>query len=702
MTPPPSSASVPDAFGALVERVVPGHGTQPSASALALADTMRADGQPGGPTHTVWTRVITPGLALLDTEAETRHGQPIASLDAEAQGQLLDALDAGDTTAEWPTPASVFLGAVSALAAERYWATPSPAWDAISYDPSPKRGPGVDVDERVPTATPFDAIDDRYDVVIVGAGAAGGVVADVLSEAGASVLLVDRGEVLRYDDVGRDHLSNHRLARFGFNTPSPTKGDDPRVLATPGGRERTIDLTNPAYASGPWAVGGGTRVYQGMAWRFLPVDFELGSHYGVPEGSSLADWPLTYDELEPAYTRAEWELGVCGNGHAHRVQGPRSKDYPMPAVPLTREGALLTAAAAELGWTTGPVPLLINSEPRDGRAQCVQCGTCVGFACPSDAKNGTMNVSIPRAQARGNTTLVAMARATQVVTDDAGRVQGVELVDRHTGNRRVVTGGHVVVTAGAIETARLLLSSRSTAHPAGLGNATDQVGRHLQGHIYVSAFGLFDEPVQDMTGPGVSVATCDFVHGYDGFIGGGVLANKVVKLPAMFWHWALDPSAPRRGAANQAAMAEQFARTGHVFGPIQEIPNPDSRVTLAADVVDADGIPVVRLSGSVHPESLRVAERHRDTAAEWLGAAGASKVWHAPIPTGLSAGQHQAGTCRMGDDPATSVTDRWGQVHGHDNLWVMDASLHVTNGGFNPVLHIFALAYHCAEELARR
>jgi choline dehydrogenase-like flavoprotein len=148
-------------------------------------------------------------------------------------------------------------------------------------------------------------------------------------------------------------------------------------------------------------------------------------------------------------------------------------------------------------------------------------------------------------------------------------------------------------------------------------------------------------------------------------------------------------------------MRDLYRRTSHVFGPVQEIPMPDMRVTLDPTHTDRHGVPVARLSGVQHAETLRVGDVQRQKALEWLEAAGAQRVWpSAPIKNGVTGGQHQAGTARMGADPATSVTDPFGRVHGHDNLWVMDGSVHVTNGGFNPVLSILALAYRSAEHLA--
>lgn len=626
-------------------------------------------------------------VASLDAAAVDRFGHQLAEADAAEIDEVIASLG-------WADRERLVNVAVEAY----YGGADRPGARMIGFRGGPKRDAAAPILEPELPVTAFGALDDRYDAVVIGAGAGGGVAACVLAEAGARVLLVDRGEVLRYRDVGRDHLRNHRSSVHGNNT-GPAAGGNPRVLAG-GDADRTIELPwDPRWHNNAMTVGGGTRVYQGMAWRFLPTDFRMASTYGVPDGSSLADWPISYDDLEPHYTWVEHALGVCGDGHAHPAHGPRSAEFPMPPLPPNTEVGVFGAGASRLGLATGPVPLLINSVPYNGRAQCVRCGECVGFACPSGAKSGSYDTVLPRALATGNADLATSCRATRIETDAAGRVTGVRLRDEASGDERVVAAADVVVACGAIESARLLLASRSDAHPSGLGNDHDQVGRHLQGHSFVSAFGLFDDPIIDMDGPGVSIATCDHAHGAPGVIGGGVIANEIIKLPIVHWRWSFHPEAPRWGLAGKRAMRESYLRTGHLFGQVQEIPRPDNRVTLAG-VIDSAGQPVARLEGSAHAETVRAAEHVRDVAAEWMAASGADIVWTDPIPTGLTAGQHQAGTCRMGDDPATSVVDPTGRVHGHDNLWVADASVHVTNGGFNPVLTIYALAHRTAGHVA--
>jgi choline dehydrogenase-like flavoprotein len=258
-----------------------------------------------------------------------------------------------------------------------------------------------------------------------------------------------------------------------------------------------------------------------------------------------------------------------------------------------------------------------------------------------------------------------------------------------------------VLCAGATESARLLLLSRSKLHPAGLGNAHDQVGRHLQGHYYPGAFGLFDHDIYEPRGPGVTTATIAFNHGNDGVVGGAMLSDDFVRLPIIFWKQFRPADVPRWGAGAKDFMRRNYKRITAIRGPVQEIPNPDARVQLDPLVRDRFGIPVLRLSGTAHAETVRTAKFMTEKAREWIVASGAVRTWSTEPVAQLSGGQHQAGTCRMGTDPADSVTDAWGRVWGHDNLFVSDGSLHVTNGGFNPVLTIMALALRNGEHVGQ-
>ncbi|MEO5886308.1 MAG: GMC family oxidoreductase [Anaerolineales bacterium] len=539
----------------------------------------------------------------------------------------------------------------------------------------------------------------RYDVIIVGAGAGGGVAAGVLAEAGKRVLLLERGGQLSFEHDLHDHLRHQRFSRYGHNA-GPDIDGNPRVTVDTQGQTRVIQPHEDGYQNNAAVVGGGTRVYGAQAWRFLPQDFRMASLYGIPTGSSLADWPIRYADLEPYYERMEWEIGVAGDGVASARHWPRRTGFPMPPLPVNKQGQALHAGASKLGWETLSIPALINTTPYNARPACIQCQYCVGFTCPVDAKNGTHNTFIARALATGLCDLVTQAMVVRIDTEASGHVSGVSYFDR-AGQRQSVQAEVVICAGGAVETARLLLNSTSPNYPHGLGNPHDQVGRHLQGHYYPAAISLMPEPVYDGMGPGISTATIQFNHGNRGVLGGAMLADEFIELPVIFWARQLPPDLSRWGMANKHFMRENYTRVMRVTGPVQEIPSPEARVTLDSSVRDRWGMPVARLSGTTHMETVRTAAFMLERAREWLQASGAIRVWGQPPGLYLSGGQQQAGTCRMGDDPHTSVVNQWGQVHGHDNLFVADGSVHVTNGGFNPVLTILALAFRTAEQIAQ-
>jgi choline dehydrogenase-like flavoprotein len=539
----------------------------------------------------------------------------------------------------------------------------------------------------------------RVNAVVVGAGAAGGIVARELATAGLSVVLLERGKWYTANDCRKDDLRNQRTTVLG-NAFGPEDEGNPRVWVDSRGEANVVLPSEGAYQNNAACVGGGTLSYGAMAWRFMPQDFRMRSTYGAPQGSSLEDWPIGYDDLEPFYDKAEYEIGVSGDESGNPFHGPRRRGLPMPPLPPNREFGILEPAAKRLGLHPFPIPMLRNSVPYNGRGECMRCRWCVGFACEVDAKNGSQNTVIPSALATGNCELRTECMVREILTDERGRARGVSYFDEN-GRLQEQLSDIVVVSACAIESARLLLNSKSRLFPDGLGNRYDQVGRNLQGHHYTGAMGFFDFETYDDVGPGASIAISDYNHGTPGLCGGGLLANEFIRLPIHTLD-RLPPGTPRWGAGHKQAMREYHRRTMIVMGPTQQIPTADGRVTLDPAVEDQWGLPVARLSGNSHPHTFEIGEVQARRAEAWLKEAGAVETslmaWKPEI---VSSGQHQAGTCRMGDDPHGSVVNRNCQVHDVDNVFVIDGSVHVTNGGFNPVLTIMAIAYFASDALVR-
>ena len=538
----------------------------------------------------------------------------------------------------------------------------------------------------------------HVNAVIVGAGAGGGVAAKELAAGGLSVVLLERGKWYSAADCRKDDLRNQRTSVLGNNS-GPDEERNPRVVVDLNGHERVVLPSEGGYSNNAACVGGGTFTYGAQAWRYHEKDFRMATTYGVPEGSTLSDWPISYVDLEPYYEKAEYEIGVSGDVTPDPFHGPRRKPLPMPPLPVNREYGILKPAAQRLGLHPFDIPMLRNSVPYNGRPPCMQCRWCVGFACEVNAKCGTQNTAIPAALATGNCELRTGCMAREVMTNARGIVTGVAYYDADD-RLREQTADIVIVSSAAVESARLLLNSKSKMNPTGLGNRYGWVGRNLQGHAYSGAWGLFDFDTYDDIGPGASIAVCDYNHGNDGLIGGAMLANEFIRLPYQFVS-AAPPGVPQWGQGHKDFMRQCYRRSIAVQGPTQEIPIAESRVEVDAKVKDFWGLPVARLSGGKHPKTMETAAAMAEKAEAWLKAAGAIRTWKKLPGKGTSGGQHQAGTCRMGDDPRTSVVDKYCRVHDHDNLYVIDGSVHVTNGGFNPVLTIMATAYYAAERIVK-
>ena len=373
---------VPPAVRAAVDRIIP------------------ADRWPGG-----WDGGVSAYLAHAGADLDwarpaiaalaDRLGPGFAELSADAQDRTLSEI------ARDPAGAEDF-AALRRLCWEGYYASSGgrvPAGiDMVGFRAVPEGVTPVEPD-LVPDVG-VAGVRPAYDAIVIGSGPGGGVAAEVLTRAGKHVLVLERAQRLPNAALRGDHLHGKRNAVY-FPTVGPGPGH-PRVAQLPEG-DRVLDGTDDAWLYGlnADAMGGGTRIWQGMAWRFLPEDFRMRTEYGSPEGASLADWPVDYDEMEPYYSRAEQQLGVAGEEGGLTSRTPRSAGYPMPAFGTEPARELLGSAADRLGWGWGPIPLALNSVPHDGRPACVRCPQCVGHACPVNAKNGSpQHVPAPRGRDR--------------------------------------------------------------------------------------------------------------------------------------------------------------------------------------------------------------------------------------------------------------------------------------------------------------
>jgi choline dehydrogenase-like flavoprotein len=538
----------------------------------------------------------------------------------------------------------------------------------------------------------------EVDFVVIGSGAAGGIMAKQLSQAGFSVVVLEQGGWGKY---GRDHEYN----KDEWLNRNLSQAD--RLLSDPTRQRNTFRRTDkekavPGTHSYGCVVGGGTVTYGGSSWRHLPYEFnELSSDPTIPSGTGMADWPITYEELEPYYVQAEWEMGISGLRVNSPFVAPMSKDYPVPPVPLKSSGALFNVAAKKLGLTVVPGPLAIITRPYMGRAACVNCGICSGYGCHVRARSSSAVTVLPLAQKTGRCEIRANSYVREISTDSSGRVNGVVYFD---GQKREVRqrAKAVVLSANGTESARLLLLSQSAKFPDGLANSNGVVGRYLMLGNGASASGLFERPLNEYKGVISGAGIVDFVPSDPkrGFYGGGRLTARGYETPLSMGLNGLSPNAPRWGAGYKKALREEANHKMTITCFTTQMPLETNRVDLDPDVKDEWGLPAMRITSTSHPDDMKCAEFFRQKSIEILKAAGATQVWSNP-PNDSRGGAHNRGSCRMGNDPKTSVVDKFHRAHDVPNLWIVDGSNLVTGGRNHPTMTIQALAYRAAEHLIK-
>ncbi len=547
------------------------------------------------------------------------------------------------------------------------------------------------------------AANDSFDVCVIGTGAGGGVMIQELTAAGFKVVALERGPQLKTSQfMDDDELS--MIFRDELFSPDQLETSRPDEHSrTEQGKFNTI----------AFCVGGTITHWAGWSWRFRPDEFKVLSTEGSVPGASLADWPVDYEEMEPWYQRAEWDLGVSGEGGSNPFEGPRMKGYPNPPLPRRGTTAPIERAARELGYTAFPVPVGINSRPYRGRPACVNGGACQGYGCPIHAKGTTFSIHIPKALASGNLDLRADARVTEIILGDDGLARGARYLDA-SGREQEVRSRQVVLAAGTIGSPQLLLMSNPASFPQGLANSSGQVGRNLTFHHFVAVHGVMDRPTQHYTGVEAQVAIDD-LHPSDarrGFIRGGVITegNPVVKQPLAYALWALPghPQVNKSWGADLKRGLRDFPRILPVISVLEDLPMASNRVDLDPEVRDERGLPVPRITHRQHPNDLAMFKWFEQRMTDIAHAAGARDVWPTGGPyrledesSAMQGSVHLHGTCRMGDDPDVSVTDRWCRSHDIRNLWITDCSVFPTSGGYNPTLTALANAYRVADYFVR-
>jgi choline dehydrogenase-like flavoprotein len=533
---------------------------------------------------------------------------------------------------------------------------------------------------------------ERADVCIIGAGASGATAAKVLTERGRRVVALERGPWRTRETFGGDELAN--VNRYNL-WPDPLL--NPRTVRTSATEEPRVELFCPV----PQMVGGGTVHWQGWLPRFTENDFRPRTVIGDLPGAALADWPISYADLEPYYSRIEWAFGVSGQPGANRFEAPRSRGYPCPPLPMSRYAQKFHAGCSALGYNSFPTPQAALSRPFNGRPATVISAFAQQHGDPTGTRSSALNVFVPDAVATGRYDLRPDSYVRELTVDERGRVRSAVYQDAD-GDLIEQDADVFVLACGAVETARLLLLSHSGRFPGGLANGSDLVGRNVTFHEYSAAVGLFDDPIYAWAGGGyVSASSFQFYEHDDsrGFASGGHIACAGVGIPLPI-NWGL-PDRPLWGAEAKRIDREYFNHSMAVAMVVHDMPQHDNRIELDEKVTDAWGLPVVRITLRPHPNDLAMGRYLIDRNAEILKAAGAKKVYRVYIDRITGNCSHQHGTTRMGNDPQTSVLNRWCQAHESDNLFVVDGGPFPTATGVNPTLSIMANAWRVAEHIAQ-
>jgi choline dehydrogenase-like flavoprotein len=541
------------------------------------------------------------------------------------------------------------------------------------------------------TETPKYRPSDEVDFVIVGSGAAGGILAKELAGHGFKVVVLEQGPYLTEKDFVHDEikvlqedlLTNHpQLQPTTFRKTPEDKARQQRALVY--GR----------------LVGGTSVHFTANFWRLHEIDFIERSKVGAIPGANLVDWPITYGDLEPYYTKVEWEIGVSGLAGASPFDPPRSKPYPMPPLPVKSSGVIFERAARQLGWNPFPAPMAILSQTYAGRSACVNCGFCLAFGCEVGAKSSSLATAVRMAEKTGHCEIRPNSYVHRIEMNDRGFATGATYFD---GQRNAVLqrAKAVIVCANGAETPRLLLLSANKQFPDGLANSSGLVGKNLMLNSAAVSVGVFDEPLNDYQGFAVSRVLHDFYeldHEKVGFYGGGGLDARFDLTPIGFALGSLPPGSPRWGKNYKSMLQNNFVRTMEVFGHGTSLAREENSFSLDAELKDAWGLPALRMTYRDHPDDIKLANWLGARSLELLAAAGAKQKWTLPV-TEQEFAVHLLGTCRMGNGAKTSVINSDHRTHDVKNLFLCDGSSLVTSGRGQPTMTIEALAFRAADRI---
>jgi gluconate 2-dehydrogenase alpha chain len=557
---------------------------------------------------------------------------------------------------------------------------------------------------------------DRVDAIVVGLGAAGAIVAEQLAAAGLEVVGLEKGPHFTAHDFRFKH---DELRYFTRQALSPHMGTDP-LTWRPSEREQATVLPwgVGAQAIGPLFLppssgsGGGTVHWAAWCWRFRPAEFRMRSaiveRFGesaLPEDSTLVDWPIGYDDLEPYYDRVEWEQGVSGqagnlNGElqpgGNPFEAPRRRGYPMPPLRQGAASERFAEACRRLGYHPFPAPAGIASHDYDGRSACVYCGFCRDYPCHVDAKTSTQLTSIPRALASGNFEIRPYARVFRVNRDRSGRATGVAYFDAD-GTERELGAETVVLACYALENARLLLVSGV--------NENGQVGRHFMTHNYGWFTGTLPEWTNPFMGPAVACNVIDDItselvpDNQEGVLWGSPIIGFAGDVQPLEMTLNMPEDAPTWGRGFKDWLRENYRRTFSMYSQTPTFPSSRFHCDLDPAVTDRFGQPALRITHGWVEHDVKAVELIQRVKRAIADEMGMRTFWEAPLEPPYHLSTHEVGTHRMGEDPSASVVDPFGQCHECPGLYAVGGGQFPSYGSYNPTETIMALAYWAADHV---